>query len=502
MATRGPGRRLRGASRRGPEGAGPWLLLLAITVAPAAGLWGLANWASARTDGNQAAPAIDPAVDAPMPTAALATGMLTYRRLPAVVSRSANAESLASVVDDFVSDLNDRSCAAVSVDGQFVGGRNGDVAVIPASNQKLPVAAVALDVLGADFRYTTRVAAATEPVDGVVDGALYLVGGGDPLLSSDWYPTSNLERYPVTTPTSLDTLADSVAAAGIVRVTGGVVGDGSRYDDEYAAPGWGLGVAGLEAGPYDALMANDSRVLGDDRKATDPSEGAAREFARLLEERGIDVIGDASSGVAPRGMVEVATITSAPMADVVAEMLRNSDNNTAEMLVKELGATRTLPGARSAGLAVVRQRLGAWGVDLGPVVLVDGSGLSVDNRLTCNAVLTVLQIAGLDSPIGSGLPVAAESGTLDDAFVGHAVAGRLTGKTGTLNNPPFNADPPAAKALAGFLPVDGGGAVEYVLLLNGPTISDQSEYRPLWGALADALDSYPAGPSPAELGPQ
>ncbi len=77
-------------------------------------------------------------------------------------------------------------------------------------------------------------------------------------MSSAWYPTSNLERYPVISPTSLDALADSVVAAGVTEVTGGVVGDGSRYDDEFFAPGWGDGVAGLEAGPYDALLANDA----------------------------------------------------------------------------------------------------------------------------------------------------------------------------------------------------------------------------------------------------
>ena len=56
------------------------------------------------------------------------------------------------------------------------------------------------------------------------------------------------------------------------------------------------------------------------------------------------------------------------------------------------------------------------------------------------------------------------------------------------------------KALAGYVAVDGGAAIEYALVLNGPTISDQSEYRPVWTALADVLAAYPEGPTPAELG--
>ena len=136
------------------------------------------------------------------------------------------------------------------------------------------------------------------------------------------------------------------------------------------------------------------------------------------------------------------------------------------------------------------------------IVLSDGSGLSLENRLTCSALLEVLQRSGPDDTIGAALPVAGESGTLADVFTEHPVAGRLLGKTGTLNNPPFNADPPAVKALSGYVAVDGGTAVEYVLVLNGPTISDQSEYRPVWTALADVLNTYPAGATPAELGPR
>ena len=372
--------------------------------------------------------------------------------------------------------------------------------MIPASTQKLLVAATALEVLGDDYRFTTSATAAGAPVGGAVQGDLYLVGGGDPVLSADWYPVSNLERYPVTSPTRLEGLADALVSAGVTSVSGNVVGDASRYDDEYFAPSWGVGVAGLEAGPYDSLMVNDSRVLNDPLKANDPAEGAAREFIRLLNDRGITVAGTATTGVSPAGATEVASIQSAPMTDIVAEMLGNSDNNTAEMLVKELGYHESATGGREAGLAVVTDSLAGWAVDTTEIVLADGSGLSADNRVTCTALLTVLQRSDPDGPIGTGLPVAGKSGTLADMFVDHPIAGRLLGKTGTLSNPPFNEDPPAVKALAGYVTVEGGSAVEYALVLNGPTISDQSEYRPVWNALADVLVTYPSGPTPAELG--
>ena len=490
------------SSRRRGRGAGPWIVLVVVALVPAAALYALARWAGTQAGDVDAAPPVDPEVVVPAPAPALTTPLLGFRRMPTMVSRSVNGEAFRVELQPFLASINDRSCAFVAVDGQEVGARNETIQVIPASAQKLVVAAVALEQLGESFTYTTTVASASAPTAGVVDGDLYLVGGGDPLLSSDWYPESGLERFPVTSPTSLDSLADDVAAAGITTVTGGVIGDGSRYDDEFFAPGWGVGVAGLEGGPYDALLVNDARVLGEETRADDPNSAAAREFLRLLEDRGVDVAGAATAGPAPATAVEIASIESAPMSDVVAEMLGNSDNNTAELVVKELGVTEATPGTREAGLAVIRRQLTDWGVGVESVVLADGSGLSLDNRLTCEALAAVVERYDSESPIGRGLPVAGQTGTLADVFVDHPVQGRLLGKTGTLNNPPFNVDPPAVKSLAGYLPVDGGGEVEYVLILNGPTISDQSEYRPIWIDLADMLDTYPSGPTPAELGPR
>ena len=477
-------------------------MLATVALVPALGLAALQRWSSSQADAGDDVSQIDPDATVPTPTETLTTPVLGIRRMPTVLSRAVNIVAFGAEVDAFLATLNDRSCAVVAVDGVDVGARGETLPVVPASVQKLLVAAVALERLGGDFTYTTTVAAATEPAAGVVAGDLYLVGGGDPLLSSDWYPESNMELYPVTSPTSLDSLADDVVASGVTSVGGDVVGDGSRYDDEYFAPGWGVGVAGLEGGPYDALIVNDSRVLGEELRANDPNLGAAREFIRLLEERGVEVAGEASSGAAPAASVELASVESAPLDDVIAEMLGSSDNNTAELLVKEIGAAEMLPGTREAGLEIMREQLVEWGVDVESVVLADGSGLSLDNRLTCEALAAVVERYDSGSAIGRGLPVAGQTGTLSDVFVDHPVQGRLLGKTGTLDNPPFNVDPPAVKSLAGYLPVEGGGEVEYVLILNGPTISDQSEYRPIWLDLADTLDTYPSGPTPAELGPR
>ena len=488
-------------TRRTQPGAGPILVLVIVALVPALALWALWRWADDQATAADAPPATTTTLVAPPePAPPLNTPLLSMRRFPTTLSRDLNLAAFQGSVQPLFSMVNDRSCAALSVDGHDAGAVNADLSLIPASVLKIVVGAAALEVLGPDHRFVTRVVGPA-PVDGVVSGDVYLVGGGDPLLSGDWYAGSNLERFPVVNATSLDTLAASLAAAGVTRIDGAVLGDGSRYDDEFYAPGWGNGVAGLEAGPYDALMANDSRVQGDELRASEPNEAAAREFVRILGEKGITVANGSSTGAAPVGSTDLASIESAPLTDVVGEMLMNSDNNTAELLVKEMGVAGGV-GTRDAGLAAMRSKLESWGIDLTGVVFADGSGLSLDNRLTCGVLLDVLQRAGVESAVGTGLAVAGESGTLRDVFVDTPMQGRLRGKTGTLNNPPFNVDPPAVKSLAGYLPVAGGGAVEYVLILNGATISDQSEYRQVWDQLGTLLGSYPSAAGPDVLGPR
>lgn len=485
-------------TRRHRPGPDPLIIVAVLSLVPALALLALWRWAAGRAEDADPPPASTTMVASP-PAPPLSTPLLSFRRAPGVLARDANLSAFEQAVTEFSGQLNDTSCLAVDLDGVDVGAVNADLALIPASNQKLLTGAVALAVLGPDHRYTTEVRGPA-PSGGVIVGDVFVVGGGDPVLTSSTYPVQN-DRYPVTDPTSLDALADGLAAAGVTSIAGAVRGDGSRYDDEFYAPSWSSDLHGIEAGPYDALLVNDARVTGDEFRAADPAEAGARELVQLLQARGISVDGGAGVGVAPEGANVLASVASAPLAAVVQEMLATSDNNTSEMLVKELGVAAGGSGSREAGLAVMERTLADWG--LSGVQLADGSGLSNDNRVSCATLSAVLARHAPDDPLGAGLPVAAESGTLADLFVGSPVAGRLRAKTGTLGNPPFDQDPPASKSLSGYLPVDGGGTITFSMILNGPgPLADQSVYRPLWDGLAATLAEYPAGPTVAELGPR
>lgn len=470
----------------------PIPVLVVLAAVPAVGLGALWRFADAR----RPPPVVQPVAPDPatMP-AAMTTPLLSVRRAPGVLSRQVNVTDLQTALQPLLASVDDNRCFALAIDGQLVAAKNETRPLSPASNLKILTAAVALEVLGPGFTYSTKVVGALGD-GGVVEGDVYLVGGGDPVLANSWW--NGLGKYPPFNETSFDALADAIQQQGVTKITGGVIGDGSRYDDEFFAPTWAADDHVKQAGPIDALLANDSWQTTQ-LAAQDPALGAASILRDMLKERGIDV-GDASTGVAPAGGATIAEVQSQPLPAILAEMLTTSDNNSAEMILKEIGFKSKGQGTRTAGLQVIMERLTAWGVPTAGVSLVDGSGLSDASRLTCAAVLGVLEHGSPSDAVGQGMPVAgAPEGTLSDIFTEGPLAGKLRGKTGTLN-PNCNPGQLGARSLGGYVPQAGGGAIEFVLLQNGECIVNN--YKPLWDLLGQALAPYPTGPTTETLAPR
>ncbi len=480
----------------------PLFALVALALVPLAALTALLVWSDAQADDHERS--TDERTDTFVPTVAagpaLTTSMFDFRRTPNTLVQLATERELATAMEQLAAFIDPRSCLAVSVNGRLVSSWNGDIAVIPASTNKLLVGGTAIEVLGPEYRFTTSLAAMPS-IDGVVDGDLVLVGGGDPLLVTADFEDDDGDAPDAAATTQLERLADAVVAAGITSIRGSVVGDGSRYDDEFVNPAWADGVALIEAGPIGALLVNDGQTIGRSGRQSDPHEAAARELWRLLGDRGVAVSNGFGTGVLDPALPVLATVESAPLSAIVADMLIRSDNDTAEMLVKELGHATTAAGTTDAGLAVVEDTVGGWGAPLEGVVFSDGSGLSAQNRLTCDTLVAVLDQLRA-TPTAEGLPVAGRSGTLIDEFLGTAVEGRLIAKTGTLTNPPADADPPEVKALAGYLDAPNGDVLAFALVLNGPGYVSADGYVPFWEALAERLAAHPVGPDVAALAPR
>ncbi len=117
--------------------------------------------------------------------------------------------------------------------GREVGAHQSAFACIPASTQKLITTAAAMELLGPDHRFRTQliITGAISPA-GVLEGDVYLVGGGDPSLGSPYLEgVPGLEEI-------LNRWRDRLLAAGVKRVNGRIIGDGSYYGTDAVAAGW------------------------------------------------------------------------------------------------------------------------------------------------------------------------------------------------------------------------------------------------------------------------
>jgi len=402
-------------------------------------------------------------------------------RVPALLAEAQGTVELEEAVDGLLGDLS--ACVVVHEDDRAVVRRRPELPLTPASTQKLLVAAAALSVLGPDFRFETKVLSEGPPRDGVV-GTLWLVGSGDPHLATPEYTAFLSERLRSRDRrvTPLAALADDLVSAGVRTVRGGIQGDDSRYSRTRIVPTWKPNyITDHEVGPLGALLVDSGfpAFTFPQTRAADPAAHAADELAGLLTARGVAVTGPARAGVPPERAVVLATVRSAPFSEVVAAMVRESDNTAAELILREVGRQERDDGSTPAGAAAVVAELETLGLPTDGVRLGDGSGLEVTNTVTCAVLAGVLrQVEGLRAT----LAVAGRSGTLARRLVDTSLEGKLAAKTGSLRG---------VTGLAGF--VDGRRQLSFALLAAGGF--SEAEGRILQDRLVALLADYP-GPQP------
>jgi len=429
----------------------------------------------------------------------LATPLWSPRRVPQPVVDAVGAQRLQSQLDAEIG--SGQACVVVNAGAGDVASRNAAVPLAPASTQKLLTSMAALSTLGADFKFETKAVAATEPQNGTVE-RLWLVGAGDPSLSTPDYPglvESNPRRDreeqatgPSKSVTSLGALADAIVAAGVRNIPGGVQGDDSRYDGQRYLPSWSPTYrTDPEIGPVGALTVNHGMTAVQPKltPVDDPAVFAATELADLLRARGVSV-GAPGRSTAPDGAKTVGTVQSAPLHDVVAAAIESSDNLAMEMLAREVGFKVARQGTTAAGAKAIVDRVHALGVPVDGVALVDGSGLDYGNRVTCQTLMSVLGMGARPEfrALWDGLAVAGQTGTLADELRGSPLTGKLHGKTGSLQG---------VTGLAGF--VDEGRLVVFSFIANGGF--EQGGGIAMRARIAGIVGRYPDAPAADQLVP-
>jgi D-alanyl-D-alanine carboxypeptidase/D-alanyl-D-alanine-endopeptidase (penicillin-binding protein 4) len=310
---------------------------------------------------------------------------------------------------------------------------------MPASVQKLYTSVAALRQLGPSGSLSTSVLADAPPsASGVVRGDLYLRGAGDPTFDTF----------------DAGFLAQQVADAGVVEVTGRVRGDETVFDSLRGVPSSGFRLTS-DVGPLSALTFNRGRTgRYSPYWQRRPARFAAWSFTKQLRGLGVDVRRMASTGVVPRDATLVTEWRSPPVADLVRLMNPPSDNFIAETFVKVLGAQASGAGSTAAGTAVVRAKLAELGIR--PQV-IDGSGLSRSDRTSPSEVVTMLEAMAADPTFTGSLPIAGRTGTLVTRMRGTSAQDRCVAKTGTLRD---------VSALAGYCATRAGGSVAFAFLMN------------------------------------
>lgn len=370
--------------------------------------------------------------------------------------------------------------------GNILFDHHGAQPLLPASTQKLVVAAAALAGLGPDHRYVTTVRSSAAPdADGTVHGDLALVGSGDPALAT---PTYANEVWPERPHTSLSSLADAVVAAGVRRVTGGVLGDPSVFPDEPVAAGWlpryfeeldATLVSGLTVDAGRRLFVRNGRL--DAEPSPDPASEAAAALYTLLQARGVVIEGGVGAVRGAATGVEIAAVTSPPMGELVRHLVQRSDNHMAEAVFRTVGLVVAGDASWAGAAHATRQVLEPVGLDWSGTVLADGSGLSREDRLS-PALLVALDRAMAASRLGgiwdASMAVAGESGTLRRRLLGTFADRHLRGKTGSLED---------VRALSGSVTSPSGDRLYFAVLVNDLARNQRNAARRLQDGLALAL---------------
>lgn len=392
-----------------PEGRGKLVvvvpLVLALLVGAAAAAYAL-GWV--RYAGGNVAPTPPPA---PLSIAAVSPAAVQgeQTRAPGRPDRVALEQVMREMVRD--KRLGKHLKAAIApLEGDPLV-THGTGAATPASVTKVLTSVAVLEAYGPERRFETSTTLQGTTVT--------LVGGGDASLTSS----------------DLDILAAETARELGATRTVRLAYDDSLFEGPTVSPAWRRIYLGEEVGGITALLVDHggSQARG---YSQDPSMQAAAQFKKALAKHGVKVAGKPTKGT--KAGAQLAVVRGDTLREIVEYTLEYSDNQLAEVLARHVGlaaGTPTFDGSTAAITATLKD----LDIDTSGLVLLDGSGLSRQNRIPPALLVSTLQTAARSSrpelaPAMTGLPVAGWIGSLSRRFNFDAEPGRgrVRAKTGTL----------------------------------------------------------------------
>jgi len=388
---------------------------------------------------------------------------------------------------------------------------NAGKLMMPGSTLKIVTTAAAAERLGWDHRFETRVVTVAPIESGVLRGDLVIIGGADPGISerSDQPGALRMmarqvreggvrrieggiighddlfDDQPFGDGWTLDNLAYGYAApvsaltynegsVDLVIRAGAAAGDpvaiqvrpeGSTLDVDnrlVTVAETGAGTLTLHRLPGSSHVTVRGQIpakaapFARTASVDNPTLFFASAFRLALIAEGVDVAGDAidiDDFASKPDLAEariLVTRRSSPLSELAAAMMKVSQNQYAEMLLKSIGGRRGMQDV-----------LGGWGVPGDGYVLADGSGLSRYNYVTSEALVRILQRMHTDPKHApaflASLPVAGREGPLAQRLVGTTGQGKVRAKTGTVDN---------VRAIAGYVDTADAGTLVFSIIAN------------------------------------
>ncbi|MGH7494524.1 MAG: D-alanyl-D-alanine carboxypeptidase/D-alanyl-D-alanine endopeptidase [bacterium] len=415
--------------------------------------------------------------------------------------------------------------------GEILYERNSQLLFHPASNQKLLTSAAAIALLGPDFVFKTSIACDSGAVrDSVVQGNVYLIGRGNPDLTTsdlfmmaqalaqkgiraitgnivcdDFYfdnvrwasgwmwdddPSWLFSRFTALTvnDNAVTILARPAQTAGqpamitlnapspfVEAVNRSVtVARLAQFDSLELQP---LGIYRHWQENQNVFEIAGAMVMHqppqeEKQNILQPELLAGYLFRDLLLLGGISCNGEIQHGVGPTKPQMLAE-HQAPILPVLINLNKTSDNLTAELLLKTIGAERFgRPGTADKGIRAVRQFLAHLGVDTLAMRSSDGSGVSRYNLVTPAGLVDLLTAmwsnANLRSAFAATLPVAGLDGTLESRMRQTPAEGVLRAKTGSLSG---------VSALSGYTTTAGGEEIVFSMMIQHFLVPDRAVRR-------------------------
>ncbi|WP_332846230.1 D-alanyl-D-alanine carboxypeptidase/D-alanyl-D-alanine endopeptidase [Pseudomonas lactucae] len=425
--------------------------------------------------------------------------------------------------------------------GNTLYQHNPRTRLVPASNLKLLTTAAAMEVLGPHYRFSTQLRSNGVRQGERLTGNLYLRGLGDPTtqladyqalaaqlasqgvrqvqgdlvlddtwfdaerLGVDWaqddestYYGAQISALTVSPDTDFDAGTLIVTAKAPV-ITGQPVNVGVSPATDYvqlsnravSGPGDTYGITRRHG--TNLLQLTGALAPGTQSRqwvsVWEPTQLVANLFEQALAQQGIKVLGRrVIGGATPVTATILAEHQSAPLQALITPLLKLSNNNMSEVLLKAMGRKTANAGTAQAGVAAVAAFMKRQGMDPATLSQVDGSGLSRRN-LVSSQTLTDLLLAASRQPWFdawyNALPIAGNAdrmsgGGLRYRLRGTAAENNLHAKTGSMAG---------VSSLSGYITDAGGRRLVFSMVSNN-YLSDAAPIHALENRLAVALTQW------------